>query len=50
MPQTKIRKRQIQLEGSDGLHSEYLRRTTDDETEYKLTVASGKSQATPGWI
>jgi hypothetical protein len=48
MSQTKIRKRQIQLEGDDGLHSEYLRRTVDDETQYALTVASGKPAGTPG--
>ncbi|MEM1966525.1 MAG: hypothetical protein QXO86_01445 [Nitrososphaerota archaeon] len=48
MPQTKIRKRQIQLEGSDGLHSEYLRRTVDDATDYKLTVAQGKPPNDPG--
>jgi hypothetical protein len=42
MPLTKIRKRQIQLEGSDGLHSEYLRRTVDDVTDYALIVARGK--------
>jgi hypothetical protein len=48
MPQTKIRKRQIQLEGSDGLHSEYLRRTTDDSTDYKLSVAAGKPAGEPG--
>ncbi len=48
MPQTKIRKRQIQLEGDDGLHSEYLRRTTDDETRYKLTVAGDKPTGAPG--
>jgi hypothetical protein len=48
MPQTKIRKRQIQLEGDDGLHSEYLRRTTDDETYYSLTVARNKPEGAFG--
>jgi hypothetical protein len=48
MPQTKIRKRQIQLEGDDGLHSEYLRRTTDDSTNYALSVAGGKPAGDPG--
>jgi hypothetical protein len=48
MSMTKIRKRQIQLEGDDGLHSEYLRRTVDEETRYALTVASGKPAGTLG--
>jgi hypothetical protein len=48
MPQTKIRKRQIQLEGDDGLHSEYLRRTVDDATDYALSVAGGKPAGSPG--
>lgn len=48
MPTTKIRKRQIQLDGSDGLHSEYLRRTVDDSTDYLLAVAGGKPAGQPG--
>lgn len=48
MPTTKIRKRQIQLDGDDGLHSEYLRRTIDDATDYALSVAGGKPAGEPG--
>lgn len=48
MPTTKIRKRQIQLDGGDGLHSEYLRRTVDDSTDYSLAVAAGKAAGQPG--